>query len=149
MSKSYARTERVGEQIRRELAELIRTALDDPRMTMVSITDTEVSRDLGHARVYITHIGSDRQVREELVDDLNAAAGFLRGELGRRVRLRTVPRLVFVYDESVERGSRLSALITTAVAEDQARHGGPLGTPADDQPVQGQPPGVDPDDTLD
>lgn len=134
MAKAYSRTERVGEQIRRNLAELMRSTLDDPRMPMVSITDVEVSRDLGHARVYVTYIGGDEAVRADVVADLNAAAGFLRGELGRQLRLRTVPRLVFSYDRSVEQGSRLSALISAAVAEDDARHDNS---------------GIDADDTLD
>jgi ribosome-binding factor A len=121
MKREYARTERVGEQVRRDLADLIRSSLDDPRMAMVSITDVEVSRDLGHARVFVTYIG-DETLRDEIVADLNQAAGFLRAKLGRGLRLRTIPKLQFRYDQSVEHGSKLSALIDQAVETDAARH---------------------------
>jgi len=122
MKREYERTERVGEQIRRDLADLIRSSLDDPRMPLVSITDVEVSRDLGHARVFVTYIGGDDQLRDEIVGDLNQAAGFLRAQLGRGLRLRTIPKLQFRYDQSVEHGSKLSALIDQAVETDAARH---------------------------
>ena len=115
------RTRRIGEQIRRDLAELIRTELRDPRLTLVSATSVEVSRDLGHARVYVTLVGEPEQ-RAELVAELNRAAPLLRRELGRRLQTRTVPRLVFQYDETIERGARLSALIDAAVAADADRH---------------------------
>jgi ribosome-binding factor A len=132
MAQEYSRTERVGEQIRRDLAALIRSALDDPRMVMVSITDVEVSRDFAYARVYVTYIGGDEALKKEIVADLNQAAGFLRGQLGRGLRLRTIPKLTFRYDESVERGFRLSALIDEALEADEARHAGESGTASSD-----------------
>lgn len=122
MPKEFQRTERVGEQIRRELATLIRERLVDPRLVMVSITEVRVSRDYGHAKVYITYLGGAGEERARVVTELNEAAGFLRGELGRGMRIRTVPRLHFQYDEAVERGAHLSALINEVVADDVARH---------------------------
>ena len=133
MAQEYSRTERVGERIRRDLAGLIRSALDDPRMVMVSITDVEVSRDFAYARVYVTYIGGDEALKKEIVADLNKAAGFLRGQLGRGLRLRTIPKLAFRYDESVERGFRLSALIDEAVEADEARQAGASGAASDDK----------------
>ncbi|MBK7544070.1 MAG: 30S ribosome-binding factor RbfA [Candidatus Competibacteraceae bacterium] len=119
--KAFPRTRRIGEQIRRELAELIRDELRDPRLTLISMTSVEVSRDLAHARIYVTLMG-DPAERAERVADLNHAAPLLRRELGRRMRIRTVPKLEFRYDEVVEHGARLSALIDAAVAADAGRH---------------------------
>ncbi|MDX1605415.1 MAG: 30S ribosome-binding factor RbfA [Candidatus Competibacterales bacterium] len=121
MPREFPRTRRVGEQLRRDLAELIRTETDDPRLTLVSITSAEVSRDLGHARVYVTYLGESGE-RATVLSELNRLAPLLRGHLGRRLRLRTVPRLRFIYDDSVERGAELSDLIDRAVASDRARH---------------------------
>ena len=119
--KAFPRTRRIGEQIRRELAELIRDELRDPRLTLISMTGVEVSRDLAHARIYVTLMG-DPAERAERVADLNHAAPLLRRELGRRMHIRTVPKLEFRYDEVVEHGARLSALIDAAVAADAGRH---------------------------
>ena len=122
MANSAApRTRRIGEQIRRDLAELIRAELRDPRLTLVSTTSVEVSRDLAYARIYVTALCEPGE-RSELVAELNRAAPLLRRELGRRLRTRTVPKLEFRYDEVVERGARLSALIDAVVAADAERH---------------------------
>ena len=115
------RTRRIGEQIRRDLAELIRAELRDPRLTLVSTTSVEVSRDLAYARVYVTLLG-DPADRADRVADLNRAASLLRRELGRRLHLHTIPKLEFRYDDVVEHGARLSALIDAAVAADAGRH---------------------------
>jgi ribosome-binding factor A len=128
MPREFPRTRRVGEQIRRELAELLRTELgNDPRLAMVSMTLVEVSRDLAHAKVFITLLGDPAQ-RAAVLASLNQAAPFLRRELGRRMRIRTVPQLVFVYDETVERGAQLSSLIDAAVAADARYQDGETGS---------------------
>ena len=129
--KAFPRTRRIGEQIRRELAELIRDELRDPRLTLISMTSVEVSRDLAHARIYVTLMG-DPAERAERVADLNHAAPLLRRELGRRMRIRTVPKLEFRYDEVVEHGARLSALIDAAVAADADKHRDDSGMATDD-----------------
>lgn len=121
MMKSSSRTRRVGEQIRRELADLIRAELRDPRLTLVSMTSVEVSRDLAYARIYVTSMGEPAE-RAEQVAELNRAAPLLRRELGRRMHIRIVPKLEFRYDEVVERAARLSALIDAAVAADAVHH---------------------------
>lgn len=133
MMKAFPRTRRVGEQIRRELAELIRDELRDPRLTLISMTSVEVSRDLTYARIYVTLLG-DPAERTERVAELNRAAPLLRRELGRRMRIRIVPKLEFRYDEVVERGARLSALIDAAVAADADRHPDGIGTATDGAP---------------
>ena len=121
MPREFSRTRRVGEQMQRELAVLIRDEVKDPRVGMVTVNDVEVSRDLAHAKVYITVLGDPRQ-QVATLEALAGAAGFLRRQLGQRMLLRAVPQLHFHYDESVERGSHLSQLIDQAVAEDLARH---------------------------
>ncbi len=121
MPKGFPRTRRIGEQVRRELALLIRSEIRDPRMVMVSITSVEVTRDLAHAKVYVTMLG-DATARAELLSGLNQAAPMLRRELEKRMHIRTVPQLTFLYDEVVEQGARLSSLISAAVAADAARH---------------------------
>ncbi len=107
--------------MQRELAELIHNELKDPRVGMVTVSAVEVSRDLGHAKVFVTRFAPPEQVAES-VAALTHAAGFLRKMLGSRMKLRSVPQLHFVHDESIERGGRLSALIDEAVAEDEHKH---------------------------
>lgn len=119
MAKEYSRTQRIGDQMQRELAQLIRREVKDPRVGLVTITAVDVSRDVGHAKVFITVMGQegDDAIQQSL-KVLNSAAGFLRMQLAREMKLRSVPQLHFHYDESVSRGAHLSALIERAVAED-------------------------------
>lgn len=114
-SKSFSRKDRVAEQIRRELAELIRSELKDPRIGMISITDVEVTADYAHAKVFFSTLAGSEQVAGVLAG-LEKASGFLRRELGRRITIHTAPQLHFVFDQSLERGADLSALIQKAVA---------------------------------
>lgn len=119
--KSFSRSDRVNEQIRRELAELIR-GIKDPRLSsqvkLVTLTDVEVTPDYAHAKVFYTSLSRPEQ-RVAVDHGLKGAAGFLRRELGRRVRIHHIPELHFVYDESVERGTELSHLIDEAVKSDK------------------------------
>lgn len=120
MAKDYSRTQRVGDQMQRELAQLIPREVRDPRLGFITITAVEVSRDLGHAKVYITLMGEADAPRIALnLEILNDAAGYLRMLLGKLMKLRSLPQLHFHYDESVSRGVHLSALIERAVAEDR------------------------------
>lgn len=121
MPRDFSRSQRVGDQIQRELAELIREQVKDPRVGMLTLSGVEVSRDLAHAKVFFTVLG-DKDAIEGTTQGLRQAAGFLRRELGRRMRIRTVPELHFQYDDTQEKGARISALIDEAVASDRARH---------------------------
>lgn len=114
MSRNAARLRRIADQIQRELADLIRLEVKDPRVGMVTLTDVELTADYAHAKVFFTLLGS-AAARHETEQALQHAAGFLRTQLAHRLRLRTVPQLRFVYDASVERGVRLSRLIDEAV----------------------------------
>ncbi|MGA6099375.1 30S ribosome-binding factor RbfA [Stutzerimonas marianensis] len=121
MAKEFSRTQRIGDQMQRELALLIQREVKDPRLGLVTITGVEVSRDLSHAKIFITVMGQDDD--EEAVKSnlriLSDAAGFLRMQLGKAMKLRTVPQLHFHYDASVRRGVELASLIERAVAEDR------------------------------
>lgn len=106
----------MAEQVRRELSELVRDELKDPRVNWVSFTAVKLSKDLGHAVIYFSVMNDDDA--EQTVEALNKAAGFLRRELSRRIRARVTPALKFVYDTSLERGSSMDVLIARARASD-------------------------------
>jgi ribosome-binding factor A len=112
------RAQRVGEQIQRELAQLLRDDVKDPRVGRVTVTAVEVSSDLSHAKVFVTHLAG-REHAAEAVRALQHTAGFLRTELSHRMQLYSVPQLHFAYDDSIEAGMRLSQLIDEAVAADR------------------------------
>lgn len=118
MPKDYSRAQRVAEQIRRELADLVRLELKDPRVGLITISDVEVTPDYAHAKVFFTSLAPESEL-PGIEAGLRHAAGFLRRELGRRIRIHNIPELHFVYDASVERGARLSKLIDEAVAADK------------------------------
>ncbi|MGB1109019.1 MAG: 30S ribosome-binding factor RbfA [Gammaproteobacteria bacterium] len=122
MPKDYSRTERLSEQLRRELSDLISRELKDPRVNgMISLTSVEVSRDLSHAQVYFTLLGGTA-TEAEVTDALSGASGFLRHSLGKRLKVRAIPQLHFHYDESVTRGAELESLINQVVAQDRLKH---------------------------
>lgn len=112
--KGFQRGERVAEQVRRDLADLIRTELKDPRVGMISLTDVELTPDYAHAKVYFTTLNDDHL--EDIERGLKRAAGFLRRELGKRIHIHTLPELHFIYDSSIERGASMSQLIDRANA---------------------------------
>jgi len=118
MPREFSRTRRVGEQLQRELAELIRAELKDPRLAMTSVSQVLVSRDLGHAKVFVSVLGTDEQVQASLVV-LKHAAGFLRSRLGKSLHIRMVPELHFFLDKSLQEGARIGALINRAIASDR------------------------------
>jgi ribosome-binding factor A len=118
LKKVSQRARRVGDQIQRELAELLREDVKDPRVGRVTITGVEVSSDLSHAKVFVTHLAG-REHADEAVHALQHTAGFLRSELAHRLKLYSVPQLHFAYDDSIESGIKLSQLIDEAIAEDR------------------------------
>lgn len=125
MPKEYSRAERLSDQIQRELAFLIQREMKDPRVKMVSINAVKVSKDLGYAEVYFTLISAEELTPEsEMVKEaqsvLTRTAGFLRSQLGARIKIRAIPQLRFHFDVSVQRGRVLSSLIDRALDADQA-----------------------------
>lgn len=120
MPKEFSRSRRVGEQLQRELAQLLQLEVKDPRVAGVTVQAVQVSRDLSYAKVFYT-VMADKDI-ETVQQGLEKSAGFLRRELGQRLVMRHVPSLMFKYDASVERGSSLSQLIDEAVASDRDKH---------------------------
>jgi ribosome-binding factor A len=117
MTRDFQRTDRVGAQLQRELSSLIHDEVDEPGLGMVTVQEVRVVRDFSQAKVFFTVMDNSLS-REECAKRLNQAAGHLRWLLGRELKLRTVPKLLFVYDQSVEQGERLASLIEQAVAAD-------------------------------
>ncbi len=131
MAREYNRTDRVADYLREELAQLIQRQMRDPRVEMVSITDVEVSKDLGHARVFYTVLGKDSaEEAKPVTDTLNKAAGFLRSQLSRDSSMRSVPQLRFYFDTSVGQGRHMEDLIRRAADADRE-----LGLREDDEPA--------------
>jgi ribosome-binding factor A len=110
------RLRRIADQIQRELSDILRNELKDPRVGMITLTGVEVSADVAHAKVFFTTLG-DADALAVTQEGLRRAAGFVRTALGRRLKLHNIPELHFEYDASVERGFRLSKLIDEAVSD--------------------------------
>lgn len=119
--KEYSRIDRLAEEIQHALAVLIQREIKDPRIGMVTVMRVELTRDVSHARVYVTLLDAGRDA-ELSVKTLNRAAPFLRHALGERVHMQFLPRLQFVYDKQSVREQRLNELIQQAVRSDKAAH---------------------------
>lgn len=120
MPREFTRSQRMAEQIRRELAEIVREELKDPRMGLCSFTAVKLSRDLSNAVVFCTVL--DKTLCDDTIETLNHATGFIRSQIASRIRARTVPVLKFVNDDSVERGEAMDALIKKAIKSDKQHH---------------------------
>jgi ribosome-binding factor A len=110
------RRRRVSDQIQKELSEIIRLDLNDPRIGMITLSAVEISPDFACAKIFYTLLGNDEE-RENAKAGLLRASGFLRTALGKRLRIHNTPELRFYYDDSIERGVKLSQLIDRAVAD--------------------------------
>jgi ribosome-binding factor A len=120
MKKHSQRAMRVGDQIQKELSDLLCNEVKDPRVGALTITHVVVSPDLSHATVHFTHLAG-REHAADAVKALSRTAGFLRSALSHRLDLYSVPQLHFEYDDSIEAGMRLSQLIDDAVAADKKK----------------------------
>lgn len=112
------RSTKVGEQMKKELGDIITRKLKDPRVGFVTVTDVEVTGDLSMATVYITVLG-DQEQQADTLKGLEKAKGFIRSEIGKRIRLRIVPEITFAMDESIAYGNRIEALLSELKREDQ------------------------------
>lgn len=111
MSKTgYSRAERVADQIRMEVADILMRKIKDPRVRSVTVTDVQLTNDLRIARIFVTALGSEAETKDVFAG-LSKASGFVRGELGRRLTLRYLPEVVFVKDVSGPRGDRVLQLL--------------------------------------
>ena len=118
---SFPRSRRIGDQIQKDLSDIIRREFKDPRVGMVTVTAVEVSADYSHAKVYVSSpLGQESLLRT--LEVLQEGAGFLRRQLGRRMMLRAMPQLHFLEDQTLDRAVVLSSLIDEAVASDAQHH---------------------------
>ena len=110
------RSQRVADQIQRDLAELIALEVKDPRVGMVTLTEVQLTPDYAHAKVFFTTLIDDPAAVQNTLQGLSKASGFLRAQLGRRLHIHTLPELHFVHDTAPARGAALSKLIEEANA---------------------------------
>ena len=112
------RAERVGEQMKKEIMDIVNNKVKDPRVGFITITDVDLTNDLSQAKVYLTVLGSEKKlmIRLKLLDK---AKGFIKSELGSRMRLRIVPELFFEYDESIEYGNKIEKMIQDLHKQDR------------------------------
>lgn len=123
MPKEFSRTERVGQQIHKEVASILQNEFKnrDPRLGLVTVSGTEVSRDLAHAKVYVTFFDSDVEKTKLYMSILEDNKGFVRTLLSRRLRMRAVPAIKFFEDTSITEGIRISSLVTETLNKDKER----------------------------
>jgi len=121
MSMNKTRMSRVGEEIKKELSVLLQREMKDPRIGFVTVTGVEVTSDLQQAKVFVSIFGNEEQ-RAASLAGLQKAKGFLRSEIGKRVKLRHVPDLLFKLDESIDYGNKINTLLREISVEGDARH---------------------------
>ncbi|OWA33806.1 ribosome-binding factor A [Saccharibacillus sp. O16] len=114
------RVGRVAEEIKKELSQMIQSELKDPRIGFVTVTDVEVTGDLSQANVYLSIFGDDEQKQKSLTG-ISKATGFLRSEIGKRIRLRHAPELLFHLDQSIEYGSKIETLLGQIKSEEPVK----------------------------
>jgi ribosome-binding factor A len=119
MAREYARTDRVGQQIQKEIAIILMREIKDPRLSMTTVSAVEVTRDLAYAKVFVTFFNDNADEIKASLEVLAEAEGYIRSLLGKRLRARIMPHLRFVYDSSMSEGVRMSALVDQAVASDK------------------------------
>jgi len=115
MPKEYARSERVAQTVIRHLAVILRNEVNDPRVSSLTITDVQVTKDLRQAKVFVTSMQDDADDIENTMEALERANGFLRRSLAKVIDMRHCPNLLFAYDNSISDGARMSALIDKAL----------------------------------
>ncbi|OAN14189.1 ribosome-binding factor A [Photobacterium jeanii] len=121
MAKEFSRTQRVAQQLQKELAVILQRELKDPRIGMTTISSVDVSRDMGYAKIYVTFLTVGEQTPEESLEVLREMAPYIRSLLGKQIRLRVTPELTFIYDQSLTEGMRISNLVSKAVRDDEDR----------------------------
>ncbi|GEK08390.1 30S ribosome-binding factor RbfA [Pseudoalteromonas sp. McH1-7] len=122
--REFSRTDRVAQQIQKEIAVILQREIKDPRLGMVTVSAVEVSRDLSYAKVFITVLNTnDEDKTKQSVAILNEATGYIRSLLGKRIRARIMPELKFVIDNSLMEGMRISNLVDSVIREDNAKRG--------------------------
>jgi ribosome-binding factor A len=122
MAREYARTDRVGQQIQKEIAVILMREIKDPRLSMTTVSAVEVTRDLAYAKVFVTFFNDKEDEIKASLEVLTEAEGYIRSLLAKRLRARIMPHLRFVYDKSMVEGVRMSALVDQAIASDKPKN---------------------------
>lgn len=123
MSREFKRSDRVAQELQKEIAVILQREVKDPRIGMATVSDVEISRDLAYAKVYVTFLfDNDQEAVKRGLEGLNKASGYIRTLVGKAMHLRIVPELKFFYDQSLVEGMRMSNLVTDVIRKDQARH---------------------------
>ncbi|WP_244623573.1 30S ribosome-binding factor RbfA [Shewanella salipaludis] len=121
MAKEFSRTRRIAQQLQQELAVILQRDMKDPRIGFVTVNDVDVSRDLSYAKVFVTFFEEDKDVVEQKLAALTAAAPYVRTLVAGRMKLRVMPELRFVYDSSLVEGMRMSNLVSQVITQDKAK----------------------------
>ena len=134
MQRDFSRTDRVAQQVQKEIAMILQRDFKDPRVGWVTVSAVEVSKDLAYVTVYVTLLGQEdnKEKVEESIKILNKAGGFFRGEIGKRMRLRIVPEVKFEYDASLVTGIEMSKKVDAAINKDKDRRAKSGDNPADE-----------------
>ncbi|WP_057831745.1 30S ribosome-binding factor RbfA [Colwellia sp. TT2012] len=119
MAREYARTDRVGQQIQKEIAVILMREIKDPRLSMTTVSAVELTRDLAYAKIFVTFFNDNADEIKASLEVLADAEGYIRSLLGKRLRARIMPHLRFVYDSSMREGVRMGALVDKAIASDK------------------------------
>ncbi|QIM63109.1 ribosome-binding factor A [Pasteurellaceae bacterium Orientalotternb1] len=123
MAREFSRADRVAQELQKEIAVILQREVKDPRIGMVTVSDVEISRDLAYAKVFVTFLfDSDPEAVKAGLQGLEKATPYIRSLLGKAMRLRIVPELKFMYDQSLVEGMRMSNLVTQTIRNDEARH---------------------------
>ena len=122
MAKEFSRVDRLSQHIKKEMAVILQREIKDPRLhSMITVSDVEVSRDLSHAKVFVTFLGMDDSKVEDNLKILNDASGYVRSLIGKRIQTRIVPHIRFAFDQSLNEGIRMASLVTSVRQEDERK----------------------------
>ena len=123
MSREFKRSDRVSQELKKEVAVILQREVKYPRIGMVTVSDVEVSRDLAYAKIFVTFLfDNDQEAINQGMKGLEKASPYIRSLVGKAMRLRIVPELRFIYDESLVEGMRMSNLVSNVIREDEAKH---------------------------
>ncbi|WP_085297028.1 30S ribosome-binding factor RbfA [Cognaticolwellia mytili] len=135
MAREFARTDRVAQEIQKEIAMIIQREVKDPRLGMVTVNAVEITRDLAYAKIFVTFFTLEGQNVDHSIEVLNEASSYIRTLLAKRIKARIMPELRFIYDSSMVEGVRMGNLVDKAVAQDVKNHEGETGeVEADESP---------------
>lgn len=123
MAREFKRSDRVAQELQKEVAVILQREVKDPRIGMVTVSDVEVSKDLAYAKIFVTFLfDDDPEIVEQGMKGLEKASPYIRTLVGKAMRLRIVPELRFIYDESLVEGMRMSNLVSNVIKNDESKH---------------------------